>query len=165
MRRYLNFVCPTDCLESVIADAVSGEHFFISSLGNSVVFDQSMMQQIKELLETEKLSGISFLLADDNRFVLDALGEQNFWELKGLEDFYDQITREKEYSEELWQMYDNQFLILSNYLNAKIRLLKENLHRLGLVQTDIRAKIYKRQEGMFRQIYPDVMMREYVSLN
>ncbi len=165
MKKYLNFICPTDCLEFIIKQAFKGEHYFFTSIGNSLTLDIGTVGQIKHLLRAQHIQEISFILSEDNRFIQDALGDWELSEVKGLENFYDKILKEKGNMKEIWQEGNRQFFILSYHLNNKIAELKEELNKLWVDQLIINAKIYKREEDLFLDIYPNIIFREYVSLN
>lgn len=165
MRRYLHFICPSDYLESLIQAACEGEHYFFTSLGNSLIFNQELVKEIEALIGSKNIGEVSFILSDDNQIVSDALGKQDYWEVEGIMDFYAQIIREKEHTGELWQTGNHSLLLSSCYLNNKIKELKAALDASLIDQLHIKAKIYKRQEGMFRDVYPDVILKGNMSVN
>lgn len=158
MKKYLNFICPTDFLGSIIRKAFIGEHYFLTSLGNSMIFDRLMLEQIEELLIARGIQSISFVLADDNRFLSDAMGNRLLPTLNGLRRLCDQVKREKEDSETLWRSGNPQFLISSYYLQGRIEELRLLLSERLIDQFQISAKIYRRQEKVFRDIHPDLII-------
>ncbi len=97
--------------------------------------------------------------------ISDALGHQDFLKIKGLKNFYNEVLRQKEYSEVLWQQGNRQFTLLSYYLNTKIKELQLKLNSLVIDQIKISGKIYNRQENAFDEIYTDLICGEYLSLN
>lgn len=165
MKKHLYFICPTDFLEPVIRNSFESEHYFLSSLGISMAFDERNLRHIKDTLEIHEIRELSFILADDNRFFRDALEEQKYSDLNILKSFYEQMREEKDNCQDLWQSYNRQFLILSRYLNNRIKSLQYALEETCMYRLNIDAKIYKRQEGMFYSIYPALIFREGVSLN
>jgi len=165
MRRTLNFICPTDCLESVINKTFSGEHYFFTSLGNSLDFDEETVNKIVELISLQCIDEISFILSSENKIVFDALGCQDFSSLKGLKNFYGFLKREKKHSEYLWQISNHQFLISSYYLHAKTEQLKRVLEGLFYTRIQIGAKIYKKRDEFFHNIHSDPILKEKVNLN
>lgn len=165
MQKHLYFICPTDHLETVIHSTFSQENYYYTSLGNSITFDTELVRQLQELLAAKDIREISFILSDDNRIILDALGNHDFSKISGLDNFYCDITRQKEFSEELWQSCNLRFLILSNYLNNKIKELRLQLQTAARSQVKINGKIYSRQAKIFSDIYADLIGREYFSLN
>lgn len=165
MRKYLHFVCPTDHLESVIKYTYKGDHFFLSSLGNSETFDTDSLRQIKKMLEIHDIRQIIFVLSDNNRIVRDALNKQNISKFEGLQSLSKQVIEKKENCELRWQTYDLQFLILSWHLHNKVQSLQYELEEEFHDQLIIQAKIYKRRENTFCNIYSDLIFREDFSLN
>ncbi|MDN5202742.1 hypothetical protein QQ008_15240 [Fulvivirgaceae bacterium BMA10] len=165
MQNHLHFVCPTDYLEPIINNSFKHRNYYYTSLGNSVVFNDKIINQIEGLIKKNNIRKISFVLSNDNRIVLDALGNHDFPEITGLNNFHYEITRQKECSEMLWQTCNRQFSILSYYLNKKIKELELELSNLSIDQIKISGKIYNKQESIFSDIYSDLICREYFSLN
>ncbi len=162
MKKYLHFTCPTDCLELSIKEAFVGEHYFLSSLGNSMKFARDVIDDIEELIFTYDIEEICFVLSDENRLVMDALKNQDFSLLNGLEYFCDELGSTKK--SVIWKD-ENHFLVSSYYLQEKVAefrnaLCKELLHLLP-----ISAKIYNRNEGRFREICPSWILDCHFSLN
>lgn len=165
MQKHLYFICPTDHLETIIHSTFSQENYYYTSLGNSITFDTELVRQLQELLVEKDIREISFILSDDNRIISDALGNHDFSKISGLDNFYCEIIRQKEFSEELWQSCNLRFLILSNYLNTRIKELKLRLKTLPTDQVKINGKVYSRQTKIFSDIYVDLICRECFSLN
>jgi len=94
MKQCLYFICPTDYLETIIERTFDQENYFYSSLGNSVIFTKDELSEIKKLICSKGIREISFVLADDNPIVLDALANQNFSDIRGLKKFYNQVSEE-----------------------------------------------------------------------
>ncbi|MEM8888763.1 MAG: hypothetical protein AAGD28_12335 [Bacteroidota bacterium] len=142
------------------------EHtFFYSSLGNSILFDITVLSQIEDLIISNSIREIVFVLADDNRMISDALANQDFSVISGLENFYHQIRQKKVRTEDSWQSPKTRPLILSFYLNEKIKELKEGLRDLFSDSIRISGKIYYRQKNIFKDIYLDLISFEKLSLN
>jgi len=165
MNKHLYFICPTDYLETVIDNTFKQEKYYCTSLGNSITFDKDMMWRLNEILEEKEISEISFILSDDNRIVLDALGKQGFSEIIGLNNFYNQIIRQKKNSEVSWQTRNRQFLILSYHLHNKIKELRFGLKNLFFDQFKINGQIYNKEKRIFNHIYTELICEESFSLN
>ncbi|MEM8969577.1 MAG: hypothetical protein AAGE93_24380 [Bacteroidota bacterium] len=165
MRKHLYFICPTDHLEPLINNTFKQENYYCTSLGNSVKFDNDMVRQIDDLIETENIREITFVLSSDNRIVIDALGNQEFANLHGLDNFYYEIAKQKERLKLQWKSSDLRIPILSYYLNMKVKELQPKLSNRFAGQIKINAKIYKRQEDIFRDVCLDFINREFFSLN
>ena len=104
-------------------------------------------------------------MSDDNRIVLDALGNQDFSDITGLEKFYNKVVMQKEHLEMSWQVQNPQFLILSSFLNEKIEKLKDGLSDLMIGEITIRGKIYIKEENMFKDTYSDLILTEEIVFN
>ena len=165
MQKNLFFICPTDNLKPVIDNRFKHENHYFTSLGNSIIFDKCMMAQISLLLQTKNVNSISFVLSDNNRIVSEPLSKKDFSEILELGDLYNQIAIQREYTEGVWQTYDRQFLMLSYHLNYKIKELKMGLKCLSLDPSKIDGKIYNRREGIFSNIYSDLICNHCVSMN
>ncbi len=165
MQKLLYFICPTDCLESIINHTFRHENYYYSSLGNSVEFDNEVVGQIKELILIKNIREISFVLSSDNRIVLDALSNQDFSDITGLNNYHNHIIKEKERSEVFWKTLNHQRLILSYHLNGKMKELKLRLNDSFFDQLKISGQIYNKQENTFHAIYPELICVEYLNLN
>ena len=165
IKNSLNFICPTDCLEPIINDAFTQENYYYSSLGNSITFDSKVVYQLEKLIRKRNIKEISFVLSSDNRIVLDALGNQDFSDVRGLGNFYKKVILQKEQIGLTWKIWDRPSLLLSYHLNKKIRELKLELNDYAIDQLSISGKIYNRQEDLFTDIYPDVVCMDYASVN
>lgn len=165
MRKHLYFICPTDNLENIIDFHSKQENFYCTSLGNSIKLDTETLGQLELLLASKNITEISFVLANDNRIVTDALEKQSFLEVASLRSFYRQILMQKNHAEISWQTYDHRFLLLSYHLNSKIRELRNGLRKLTDQPLTINGSIYNRREGCFSEIYSDLLCMESFALN
>ena len=165
MSKHLFFVCPTDHLEPIINQRFKSENYYYSSLGNSLQFDNESMREIKRIILSHNIDDISFVLFIENRIILDALGKQEYSQIKGLNQLYQQIKLENEHYGESWYPLDTTFLILSSHLNKKIKELRKELEGSITDQLRIHGKIYDRNEQLFNDIYPELIFSESISLN
>ena len=108
---------------------------------------------------------ICFVLSDDNRIVLDALSNQDFSNITGLENLYDQVLVQKEHLETSWQIQNPQFLILSSFLNKKIEKLNDGLSDLMIGEITISGKIYRKKEHKFDDVFSHTICQEEFILN
>ena len=161
MRNSLFLLCPTDCLESNINKTFKRQNYFCTSLGNSFAFEAETIAHIRGLVQKHHIQEIYFVLSEDNQIVLDALGGQFFSDIRGLEEFYGEIRKQKEHSEIVWQRGLHQFSVLSYYLNKKIKELNGLLNNT----ISIHGKIYNKYEDSFNDIYSDLICIEKHSLN
>ncbi|WP_425075632.1 hypothetical protein [Psychroserpens sp. S379A] len=161
MSKNLFFLCPTDCLESVINNAFKNENYFYTSLGNSVTSDIKTVEHIKKLIIKYNIDNLYFVLSDHNQIILDALGRQLFLDTRGLNDTYKQLVIQKQYTDELWRKENHQFVVLSYFLNKKVKAFQDVLN----IDVTISGKIFKKRENMFRNIYSDLICLERHALN
>lgn len=157
MNKRLFFICPTDFLETAINDAFKGENYFVTSLGNSMVFDANKIGEICALIEAKDIQEIVFILSDDNRFFLDAFGKQEFSKIPGLSDFYTKITHQDLVSLWRWQTDNLSNAILLNYLNDRILELQCKLDSRIVDGLTLDTKIYYRQRGVFDEVHSGLL--------
>ncbi|MFD2568129.1 hypothetical protein [Pseudotenacibaculum haliotis] len=161
MSNSLFLLCPTDCLESNINRTFNHQNYFCTSLGNSFAFETEIIGHIRGLVKKHHIREIYFVLSEDNPIFLDALGGQFFSDIRGLEEFYGEIMRQKEHSEIVWQKGFHQFSVLSYYLNKKIKELDSLLNNT----VNIHGKIYNKYQDTFYDIYSDLICIEKHCLN
>lgn len=164
MQKRLYLICPTDCLESVIDSKFKCENYFYTSLGNSFKFDAKTLNCISQVIKKHCISEVYIILSMDNKIVLDALGNQSFSGIKGLNHFYNEIVKQKERSEITLQNGSNNFSLLSYYLNKKINQLQSQLFNLSN-QPIVSGKIYNKHQNQFIDIYSDLVCLDTYHLN
>lgn len=165
MSKNLFLICPTDGLEPVIRNRFNGHSFFYTSLGNTLDMDEMALEQISELIEANDISTITLILSEDNRIVLDALDHQRFYKISGLIESYQSLTEHKKRVQESWQTHDQHTMILSYYLNQKIKELQSGLQSLLTNQPEINGRLYSKSYRSFRDIYSDLFCMHSNQLN
>lgn len=165
MRKHLFFICPTDFIEPAINHAFGEDNYYLSSLGNSIAFDPDMVSEVNDLLQSKSIKDISFVLSDDNRMISDALGNKKFSAISGLDGFYRHMSKQKACCEGKWPTCYHQFLISCYYLHHKTLQLRVEMGEELTDQVQITAKIYKREEQIFRDIQPISILRNGMALN
>ena len=165
MQKCLYLLCPTDCLEPIVNDTFRRDNFFYYALGTSFHVEENTIESIKSLVQKHQIEEISFVLSNSNHIVKDALGKQNFIEMRGLSHLYYQIIKHKRYSELFWQSDRTQFSVLSYYLNNKIKELEVELRNSIQTPLEINGKIYDRNHKVFKKIYADLVCIGKHSLN
>lgn len=167
MQKCLYLLCPSDCLETIINDTFQEENYFYTSLGNSFISNSEAIQDIQFVVQKYNIQKICFVLASDNKIVNDALGRQQFSDIKELSSFYSEIIKYKEQSKIVWQKdKDNlKFSVISYYLNKKIKILKTGFNNFHKYPVTISGKIYFRRNSMFTPIYSDWICLEKHLLN
>ena len=164
MTRHLYFVCPTDNLEPVIDNEFKQENYYITSLGNSITFDNETISEINELLSSRNIRNVSFVLSHNNRVVMEAI-EKGDTEIPGLIDFQCRIKEQKKQSEALWLKADHRLLTLSYHLNSQISLLRSELSCIADHPPSIKGMIYDLSERKFKGIYSYMISENQVSVN
>jgi len=153
MENNLFLLCPTDGLESVINHSFKGRNFFFTSLGNSLFLDKGILFDIEELIRKLEITSVYLILSKYNLFINDALSKQKFYEIQGMKNFYHEIYNLKKDSENSWQKDNQLYLVLSYYLEKRIKELKNKLSIIGKDSLKINGKIYNLQQGVFVQTY------------
>ena len=165
MQKHLFFICPSDSLEGKINLAYSESNLFISSIGNSIVFDQSTSLEINGLIGKQGIAEITFVLSTDNRIVQDACQEQRFRDVKGMQSFYAEIIKHKELAERTWQSDVPIPLVSSMYLQRKREELLSSIDKNLIDHIKVNHSIYCRRESRFQEIAPELLRRTLFCLN
>lgn len=165
MQKRLFFLCPTDGLEVAIENEFEQDNYFYTSLGNSMSLNFKTLKDIEELIISQHIKKIYFVLSSDNKIVADALGKQNLFEVSSLRKFYTEITRCKEYSEFWSKTNCYHSLIISYFLNKKIKDFKDKVENMLYFPIEIHGKIYNRNDGIFKTIYSNLICLENLCLN
>ena len=165
MRKSLFLLCPTDCLESIINMEFSSKNYFYTSLGNAFVSERETTENIKCLIAKHQITNVCFVLSSDNEIILDAMQGQFFDQIKGLDDLYAQIEKEKESSEVMFPTARREFSVISYFLNHKIRELEMGLGNLSSQKIDFSGQVYSAFEDSFRPIYSPLACLEKYNLN
>ncbi|KAB1159433.1 hypothetical protein F7018_03740 [Tenacibaculum aiptasiae] len=165
MNKVLFLLCPTDCLETVVNDTFKYQNYFYTSLGNSFSPNHKTLDSLKELIIKNHIKNICFVLSNDNKIILDALGGQSFSNISGLDSFYNKITKEKRHSELVWLGDHRQDAIFSYFLNNKIKELQLSLGNFPRQSVKISGKVYNRYENNFKSIYSNLTCLKKHSLN
>lgn len=165
MHKHLFFICPTDHLEPVINNMFRQEHYYLTSLGNSITFDSENVAEITRLLEERHITEITFALADNNKIVLDAIYDYQFARVSGLDKFYNEIFKQRKRLGKLWQLSDSPVPILACYLNQKIKELQLILSEGVVNKIKVNARIYNTRKNIFQDQPHDLFVEEYYNLN
>lgn len=163
--RYLNFVCPTDCLEITIEKRFRGDNYFFTSLGNSISFDYDTVDNIISLIKNKQITDINFILSDKNRILLDAIHYRNHKDMRGLGAFYHRILDCLTNSNILYKHENNLALTISYFLNDQINNLVSELKSDSFLDIRIKGWIYHNKLSTFSDILPDMVYQEKRCLN
>lgn len=165
MKHTLYFICPTDGLESVINEEFNGKNYFLTSLGNSISIKGETIKEIKELIKEKNITDIHFILSYDNHIMLDAVISQEYKGMTKLNEFYEEIGRQRKRIDRYWKAPNYQNLVLSNHLNAQIKHLKKYLGRFYFDLDQISGYIYNNEKREFTKIYSKLICNRLYSLN
>lgn len=165
MNASLFFLCPTDCLESIVNKNYSGKNYFYTSLGNNSSFDSILLESIRALICRHNIRNIYFVLSEKNKIVVDAMEGQTFPQIRGFKNLINTIILNKRQSELFWKTSDSVHLTLSYYLNQKIIQLQANLSCALTQRFTLKGKIYIKSQNKFIDTYPDLVCLRKYSLN
>lgn len=165
MQAHLYFICPTDHLETIIDRSFKQRNYYYTSLANSLKFDEKTINYLKALIKNRNIEEITLVLSENNPIFRDALANKGYSEVPDLRDLYREITVQKEYANKIWQKYNCPYIVLSYYLNKKVRDLRLQLSNLAHGQLKIKGIVYDKEKSVFNEIYSDLICREYFSLN
>jgi hypothetical protein len=152
MSNRLYFICPTDHLEMVIKQNFKQEHYFYTSLGNSVVLDSETVEQINGLIESENIKEIAFLLSRDNDIIKGVLENHKYNDIKGMSNFYGVIHNHLGDLNLNKRIEDIELQLIPSYLNEKIKELRLVISKWLIESITINALIYNRQHNVFIEV-------------
>ena len=123
MQNNLYFICPSDHLEPIIDKKFGHKNYYITSLGNSIVFDQASVCEVNELLNTKNIKNIFFVLSSTNRILGEVMVDDQKNSLD-LSLFQKRIITQMKCAKEIWQPAHYEFLTFSYHLNDQIEDLR-----------------------------------------
>ena len=165
MQKNLYFLCPSDNLEAVIEKRYPQENYFLSSLGNSISFSDDFILDINSLIESKGIGKITFILSNNNRFILDAMKNQEFKYIKELKEYYKTIEERKVLTIKSYKNKNFKSLITSHILKTKINELNSNLFDWIRNKISIEGKIYDPTKDMFFDVRINIIEPESLFLN
>ncbi len=165
MQKNLYFLCPSENLEAVIEKSFPQENYFLSSLGNSISFSDDFILDINSLIESKGIGKITFILSNNNRFILDAMKNQEFKYIKELKEYYKTIEKRKVLTIKSYKNKNFTSLITSHILKTKINELNSNLFDWIRNKISIEGKIYDPTKNMFFDVRINIIEPESLFLN
>ena len=165
MQKNLYFLCPSENLEAVIEKSFPQENYFLSSLGNSISFSDDFILDINSLIESKGIGKITFILSNNNRFILDAMKNQEFKYIKELKEYYKTIEKRKVLTIKSYKNKNFTSLITSHILKTKINELNSNLFDWIRNKISIEGKIYDPTKDMFFDVRINIIEPESLFLN
>jgi len=165
MTNHLFMICPTDHLESIIREKFDGQKYFYTSLGNSFTIEANKVCEIIQVIKKHKIEEITFIISENNKIILDAIDQQEFIGIRGLNSSYNQINKNRNLSRQMWSSHEQYILFLSYYLMEKINKIRNHLHLNSIHQIKVNGKIYSRAYNSFRAIYQELSLAETIRVN
>ena len=165
MQKNLYFLCPSENLEAVIEKSFPQENYFLSSLGNSISFSDDFILDINSLIESKGIGKIIFILSNNNRFILDAMKNQEFKYIKELKEYYKTIEKRKVLTIKSYNNKNFTSLITSHILKTKINELNSNLFDWIRNKISIEGKIYDPTKNIFFDVRINIIEPESLFLN
>ena len=165
MQKNLYFLCPSENLEAVIEKSFPQENYFLSSLGNSISFSDDFILDINSLIESKGIGKIIFILSNNNRFILDAMKNQEFKYIKELKEYYKTIEKRKVLTIKSYKNENITSLITSHILKTKINELNSNLFDWIRNKISIEGKIYDPTKNIFFDVRINIIEPESLFLN
>lgn len=165
MQKNLYFLCPSENLEAVIEKSFPQENYFLSSLGNSISFSDDFILDINSLIESKGIGKITFILSNNNRFILDAMKNQEFKYIKELKEYYKTIEKRKVLTIKSYKNKNFTSLITSHILKTKINELNSNLFDWIRNKISIEGKIYHPTKNIFFDVRINIIEPESLFLN
>ncbi len=165
MQKNLYFLCPSENLEAVIEKSFPQENYFLSSLGNSISFSDDFILDINSLIESKGIGKITFILSNNNRFILDAMKNQEFKYIKELKEYYKTIEKRKVLTIKSYKNKNFTSLITSHIIKTKINELNSNLFDWIRNKISIEGKIYDPTKNIFFDVRINIIEPESLFLN
>ena len=159
----LYFICPTDNIESIINSKLNDNNFYITSLANSITFNYDFIKELHSIIESKKISEITFVLSDDNKLINDALENKKFKNIRSLNHLNLKISSQKNFFKES-TISEIRLDLISYLLNQKTYELKKITDSLGL-ELDINAIVYNKEVNEFTKVKSKLLNLEFFNLN
>lgn len=164
MTNKLFFICPTDYLESQINRNFSGNHFFMTTLGNMADFNTNTIYQVISIIETYAIDEILFVIAEENCIIRDAVELQKYKSINRLNQCYTHF--QKNIKQRMSEPYFYPFnFIISFHLNQKMEELMNVLKNNLTILPKIKGIIYSKNNNKFIPVYSKIALLNPISLN
>lgn len=147
--RHLYLICPTDHLERAICNCFAGDHYFVTSLGNAIAFNDEEIQEFNRWMIACAINNITFVLADDNRFVREALASTRVISTPSDNPLAPDLARALNLGLKQHPTLTDPLAITASLLEHKVQQLQAKLNGAHGPKIHVDATIYKRAEGQF----------------
>jgi len=163
--KHLYFICPTDNLETIIENTFSNTNYYLSSLGNTINFDQGFIEEVNAQIRAKGISEITFILFDTNRIILDLYALEEKKSMENIDKFFSNEHKNKEdktISEQQGVYYSQ---LIATYLYSKIRELQLAMSESSHKHLKINGQVYNRKMNIFTEIKNRTACYSSFSLN
>lgn len=160
----LYFICPSDNIESITNSKLKDNNFYITSLANSITFNYDFIKELYSIIESKKISEITFVLSDDNKLINDAIENKEYKNIKSLDHLNLKISLQKNFYNKESTTSEIRLDLISCLLNQKKYELKNIMNSLGL-KLDINAKVYNTKVNKFTKVKSKLLNLEFFNLN
>ena len=160
----LYFICPTDNIEPIINSKLTDNNFYITSLANSITFNYDFIKELYSIVESKKISEITFVLSDNNKLINDAIENKKYKNIKSLDHLNFKISLQKNFYKKETTTSEIRQDLISCLLNQKKYELKNIMDSLGL-KIDINAKVYNTKVNEFTKVKSKLLNLEFFNLN
>jgi hypothetical protein len=165
MSKHLYFICPTDHLEMVIKQTFKQEHYFYTSLGNSVVLNSETVGQINNIIESKKIKEVTFLLSVENDIIQAILRNNKYAKVKGMSNFDCLINKHLSNINFNQAIEEIELELISNHLNQKVNAFRLKLNEWFIKRITINALIYYPQKNAFIKVNSKLFKLDHFYLN
>ncbi len=128
-------------------------------------FDKRIVEHIETLIEQQGIVEITFVLSNRNDIVFDALSEKTEVNIKTLSVAYSQIQAHRKQVSASWPEQQKVSLIISYFLNERIKELSLKLSQNIQSPLEINGKLYSKPYDRFTAIYSDLLCIRKHNLN
>ncbi|MCH2197446.1 MAG: hypothetical protein MK081_01580 [Flavobacteriales bacterium] len=160
----LFFICPTDGLEMAIHNQSSAKNYFLSSLGNALVFDQKAMIDIVDFIIAKDIETVNCVLSTTNYIVAEMfeIGTVNPMDLQSKSD-QNRKTRGK--GKVICLANDLSHSLVGLYLRKQLETLNAIIRSEHQVNLNIQGYIFDSYTNKFIDLRPSGNVVERSTLN
>ena len=166
MTKHLFFICPTDCLETVINNKIAQENYFHTILANTSSFKSETLGYIKDMLELKNIREITFVLSQENQFLKNLLATQDVFYEKRLYKLRNEILFDEKRFKLLFYNRYNLLFLINYYLIKKANAFDKALHNCWFKdQITINIKLYNNTINEFTDVNINSLINSCFELN
>ena len=161
----LYFICPTDNIESIINSKLNDNNFYITSLANSITFNYDFIKELHSIIESKKISEITFVLSDDHKLINDAIENKEYNKnIRSLDYLNLKISSQKNFFKKESTKSEIRLGLISHLLNQKKHELKNITDSFGQ-ELDINTLVYNKEVNEFTKVKSKLLNLDFFNLN